>query len=253
MKKVLVLSLLMSFSIIFVLFAESRDDSDSHRHGLRPLKHGPPGDIGPTGPTGPRGPMGLPGTTGITGATGATGPLGPPGNPGPTGPSGPTGPIGPTGPQGFAGPLAEAVYASFYTTFSGTVDANTIGNNPVIPVDTQISISPTGITHSAGGIFTITIPGIYLVHYGVSTGSPGFNMALSQSVAAPLVPYIGSPVNLVLTNEVSSGTVIINVPAPGQLIQLFNYTNSPLSLSTVNEGDITAYIDIIKLHDPVGD
>ena len=97
--------------------------------------------------------------TGPQGATGATGPQGAPGATGATGASGNGGPPGPPGPPG---PTFSSDYGYFYTQGNATVVSD--GN---IPFDTIGTAS--GITLQPDGSVVLTSPGIYEIHYSLST------------------------------------------------------------------------------------
>ncbi len=142
---------------------------------------GSKGATGATGSKGDPGPQGIPGIPGVTGATGATGPRGTTGAQGGIGPTGPTGPVGPTGPIGPTGSTGPTGVSSAYIVTSNSNTTAIASGNPIVFAHTNGSISAfalnitesSQLVTSGGSIdtYTITVPGVYSISYGVSVAN----------------------------------------------------------------------------------
>jgi len=182
---------------------------------------GLPGPTGVQGLPGPTGVQGVQGPTGAQGAIGATGPQGIEGATGPctclgpTGPDGVTGLPGPTGlmgPQGASGLANNLPYASFGVTmvapFTSEATINPLGGGGLL-VPGEINSDPSGrvqfnysipsslpsgiVANLSGGtaanqgLVTVSVPGVYLITYGVSVyriGPTGIPAGVTGSSAA---------------------------------------------------------------------
>ncbi len=189
---------------------------------------GPVGATGATGATGPQGPIGPVGPQGPVGATGATGAQGPQG---PVGPTGATGAIGPQGPQGPAG-VQDSIYAEI-ATFSAVSGA-------VIPLILGGSTTPTVMSVGAGAV---NVPaGVYLISYGVSSGSLPTSGQLSVTLNENGVALVNGEVTQysIDTNDVSLEKTLLYVTATATS---FSLTNTSMQTAELTY----PYISVTKL------
>lgn len=118
---------------------------------------------GPTGITGATGVQGAAGAAGVTGSTGATGPTGATGVTGFTGATGAAGIKGATGATGRMQPSAGASIDAFGLTDVETVPADT---NVFLSLQ-SLSLNNFGASFINSGVLNFSLPGYYLVQYGV--------------------------------------------------------------------------------------
>lgn len=213
------------------------------------------GAIGPTGPTGATGPIGPTGPTGSAGPTGATGPIGPTGATGltgATGPTGPTGAIGPTGPTGPTGPASTLTTASLMAHDEST---NTVGVGAPL-LFTTTNLASNIVYNPANGVFTVTQPGQYLIHWWINAKNYS-NYSSDTVTTAPIIITLNqvTPSALMISSSSShnslaqnatatiSGNAVFNATA-GSTFRLIN--SSSISFQLVKNGMYSGSISIIR-------
>ena len=217
---------------------------------------GPTGPTGPssgsTGPTGPTGPTGATGPTGPTGATGLTGAIGSMGPTGATGPTGPTGAIGPTGPTGPTGPASTLTTASLMAHDEST---NTVGVGAPL-LFTTTNLASNIVYNPANGVFTVTQPGQYLIHWWINVKNCS-NYSSDSVTTAPIIITLNqvTPSALMISSSSShnslaqnatatvSGNAVFNATA-GSTFRLIN--SSSISFQLVKNGMYSGSISIIR-------
>ena len=172
---------------------------------------------------GATGSTGAAGATGAVGATGAIGATGGPGATGAPGAVGATGSIGATGAQGSTGsPGADNVDIYFYA--SNGAGQSVAADAALVFVSG--SHSQSGITLTAGKLFTVAIAGDYMVSFGGLVSSSAATFDIERNSVAIQLTFITA------ANQPGAGKAVLHAEA-GETISLANTRSTTLVLNPV--------------------
>ena len=154
--------------------------------------------------------------------------------------------MGPIGPQGIAG--TSMSYGTFYTQFE---DISVSPGQPVPLNETGVATSNLTMT-GPFGVINITIPGDYLLTYGVSlsvgVGTEINNLALALN-GSTTVP--GSILAIVTDSQMTTCTCIVHVATASTLdpatIEIINRGPDAIILSAATVNAVTGFLTISQL------
>lgn len=169
---------------------------------------------------------------------------------GPTGATGPTGPTGATGPTGPTGPAEEITTAALMMHDEST---NTVNAGAPILFN-QMNLA-SGITYNpATGVFTISQPGQYLIHWWLNVSNPSTSVT---STGSPIIVTLNqiSPAALLISSSATheslrdretgqlNGNAVFNATA-GSTFRLINA--SSISMQLVKNGQYSGSVSVIR-------
>lgn len=170
---------------------------------------------------------------------------------GPTGPTGATGPTGPTGATGPTGPSSEVDSAALMIHDESTNQVNV--GDPILFDTTNLS---NGITYnSATGIFTITIPGQYFIHWWLNVENPNQEELLAGPEPVIVTLNQVTPVAILISSSATdealgnneTGHINGNAVFQATAGSTFRFINdSEIVFQLVKNGTYSASISVIR-------
>lgn len=170
-----------------------------------------------------------------------------------------------TGPPGLPGAPGESFSGSFLSVFTTLGPPNEITVGSPIPFDQlAIPIQGSAISYNTNGTVTFNETGFYEVSFGISLAPDSFSAGLALQInpagvyastpgfipGSGFVP--GSEIDIIYNNQMVSQSVIVQITAVGQTLQLVSgnsfspFTLGALSTNT-NLTPISGYLVIEKL------